>query len=200
MSASAEFIEALFHRLTLRYGRAFLARWEAVPVDEVKADWRRELVNYAERPEAIEYALALMDPVEPPTAARFRELCASAPAPAFQAASEPKEPQRAAEIRRKYLRPVLHPLPGGSGLGLLGCTNGAACRCRRARLGLQPARSAGCAQAAGLAVLIVGGSGRPCAAGAGPGFRAPHRACVPGSQLWRACAWLSPEYRRPSCA
>ncbi|WP_298233915.1 hypothetical protein [uncultured Azohydromonas sp.] len=101
-----DFVQALFHRLTLRYGRAFLARWEDVSVDEVKADWKRELANYAERPQAIEYALALMDPAEPPTAARFRELCASAPAPAFQAAPEPKEPQRAAEIRRKYLRPV----------------------------------------------------------------------------------------------
>lgn len=106
MSASAEFIEALFHRLTLRYGRAFLARWKAVPVDEVKADWRRELASYAKRPEAIEYALALLDSDEPPTAARFRDLCASTPTPAFRPGPEPKQPQRAAEIRRKYLRPV----------------------------------------------------------------------------------------------
>jgi hypothetical protein len=102
-----DFVDALFHRLTLRYGRAFLARWEEGSVDEVKADWRRELASYAGRPEAIEYALALMDPDEPPTAARFRELCASAPAPAFRAGPEPKQPQRAAEIRRQYLRPVV---------------------------------------------------------------------------------------------
>ena len=101
-----DFVQALFHRLTLRYGRAFMARWEDVSVDEVQADWKRELASYTERPEAIEYALALMDPDEPPTAARFRELCAGAPAPPFRATPEPKETQRAAEIRRKYQRPV----------------------------------------------------------------------------------------------
>jgi hypothetical protein len=102
-----DFVEALFHRLTLRYGRAFLARWEDVPVDEVKADWARELACYAERPEAIEYALALVDPAEPPTAAQFRDLCSTAPAPAFRARPEPKQAQRAAEVRRKCLRPVM---------------------------------------------------------------------------------------------
>ncbi|WP_028997099.1 hypothetical protein [Azohydromonas australica] len=107
MSPRAEFIEAIFHRLTLRYGRAFLARWEAVPVDEVKADWRRELANFAERPEAIEYALALVDPAEPPTAAQFRDLCSTAPAPAFRALPQAKQAQRAAEVRRKCLRPVM---------------------------------------------------------------------------------------------
>jgi hypothetical protein len=107
MSPRAEFVDALFARLTLRYGRAFLARWDGVPIDAVKDDWARELASYAERPDAIEHALALLDANEPPTAARFRELCASAPAPAFRAGPEPKQPQRAAEIRRKYLRPVV---------------------------------------------------------------------------------------------
>ncbi len=107
MSPRAEFIEALFHRLTLRYGRPFLARWEAVPVDEVKADWQRELASYAERPETIEYALALVDPAEPPTAAQFRDLCSTAPAPAFRAQPQAKQAQRAAEVRRKCLRPVM---------------------------------------------------------------------------------------------
>ena len=106
MSPRAQFVDALFDRLTLRYGSAFLARWKRVPVDAVKGDWARELSSYAERPEAIEYALALLDPDEPPTAARFRELCSSAPAPAFRAQPQTKQAQRAAEIRREYLRPV----------------------------------------------------------------------------------------------
>jgi hypothetical protein len=107
MSPSAKFIEALFHRFTLRYGRAFLARWEEVPVDEVKADWARELACYAERPEAIEHALALVDPAEPPTAAQFRDLCSTAPAPVFRARPELKQAQRAAEVRRQCLHPVM---------------------------------------------------------------------------------------------
>lgn len=106
MSPRAEFVDALFDRLTLRYGRAFLARWEGVPVDAVKEDWVRELSSYAERPEAIEHALALLDPAEPPTAGQFRDLCACAPVPAFRAEPEPKQRQRAAEVRRRCLRPV----------------------------------------------------------------------------------------------
>jgi hypothetical protein len=53
------------------------------------------------------HALSLLDPDEPPTAARFRQLCASAPTPAFYAQPEAKQPQRVAEVRRKYLRPVV---------------------------------------------------------------------------------------------
>jgi hypothetical protein len=49
----------------------------------------------------------LLDPASPPTAADFRELCSSARAPAFRAQPEVKQPQRAAAIRRKYLRLVL---------------------------------------------------------------------------------------------
>lgn len=106
MSPCAECIEDLFTKLTVRYGRTFLARWEGVPVDAVKADWARELASYADRPAIIEHALALLDPNEPPTAAYFRDLCGTAPAPAFRADAEPKQAQRAAEIRRRYLRPV----------------------------------------------------------------------------------------------
>ncbi len=107
MSPRAEFVDALFARLTLRYGRAFLARWDGVPVDAVKDDWARELASYAARPEVIEHALALIDPAEPPTAAQFRDLCSTAPAPAFRAQPQAKQAQRAAEVRRQCLRPVM---------------------------------------------------------------------------------------------
>jgi hypothetical protein len=106
MSSRAEFIDTLFDRLTLRYGHAFLARWNGLALEAVKADWACELASYAERPAAIGHALALLDPAQPPTAAQFRDLCASAPAPAFRASPEPKQHQRAAEVRRKCLRPV----------------------------------------------------------------------------------------------
>jgi hypothetical protein len=77
-----------------------------LPVAAVKSDWARELSSYADRPDAVEHALAVLDADEPPTAARFRELCSSAPAPVFRTGPEPKQPQRAAEVRRKLLRPV----------------------------------------------------------------------------------------------
>jgi hypothetical protein len=48
----------------------------------------------------------LLDPAKAPTAAQFRELCSSAPALPFRTAPEPKQRQRAAEVRRRCLRPV----------------------------------------------------------------------------------------------
>ena len=58
----ADFVEVLFDRLTLHYGHAFLARWKGVPLEAVKAHWARELISYADQSEAIEHALALLDP------------------------------------------------------------------------------------------------------------------------------------------
>jgi hypothetical protein len=107
MSPRAEFVDALFHQLTLRYGHDFLARLWGLSLEAVKAHWARELIRYADRPETIEHALALLDPDEPPTAARFKDLCSTAPVPAFRAEPEPKQAQRAAEVRRKCLRPVV---------------------------------------------------------------------------------------------
>lgn len=107
MSPRAEFVDVLFDRLSLRYGRAFLARWKGMDLQAVKADWARELIRYAERPDAVEHALALVDPAEPPTAAQFRDLCSTAPAPAFRAQPQAKQAQRAAEVRRQCLRPVM---------------------------------------------------------------------------------------------
>jgi hypothetical protein len=103
----ADFVEVLFERLTLHYGDAFLARWKGVPLAAVKAHWARELIRYADRSEAIEHALALLDPAEPPTAAQFRDLCSTAPGPVFRAEPELKQAHRAAEVRRKCLRPVM---------------------------------------------------------------------------------------------
>ncbi len=105
----ADFAEVLFDRLTLRYGDAFLARWKGVPLQDVKAHWACELNRYADQREAIEHALALLDPAEPPTAAQFRDLCGTAPGSVFQAEAEPepKQAHRATEVRRQCLRPVM---------------------------------------------------------------------------------------------
>jgi hypothetical protein len=104
MSLCVEFIKGLFDRLTLRYGSAFMDRWAGLPLAAVKDDWARE------QPEVIKHALALLDPVEPPTAVQFRTLCLTMPAPARRLQLPPKLAHRAAEVRRRVLRPVLqHP-------------------------------------------------------------------------------------------
>ena len=91
-------------RLTLRYGRAFRARFEGVPVDAVKADWARELANDADLPKTIGHALALLDLAEPPSAAGYRALCSATPALFLRASPGPRQVQRVAEVQRKYLR------------------------------------------------------------------------------------------------
>lgn len=106
MSLCADFIEGLFDRLTLRYGSAFMDRWAGLCLAAVKADWARELASFAQRPEVIEHALALLDPVEPPTAVQFRALCLTMPAPVRRPQLPPKLAHRAAEVRRQVLRPL----------------------------------------------------------------------------------------------
>lgn len=108
MSAEAlVLVDELFRRLTLRYGHKFPAQWPGLEIADVKADWARELAAYADKPWAVEHALALLDLVVPPTAAQFRALCCSAPAPAQPAQPLIKLANRAAEVRRRVLRPVL---------------------------------------------------------------------------------------------
>lgn len=89
---------------------SFSAWWKTkpwVPVEALKAHWARERIRYADQEEAIKHALALLDPARPPTAAQFRDLCSTAPGPVIRAESEPKQVHRAAEVRRKCLRPVM---------------------------------------------------------------------------------------------
>jgi hypothetical protein len=88
MSLPAKWVEALFTKLTLAYGRDFLGRWEGIDLSDVKADWGRELSGFERHPEAIAYALAHL-PIKPPTVLEFRALCRTAPAPAAQRLEAP---------------------------------------------------------------------------------------------------------------
>lgn len=76
---SDEWIDAIFARLTLRYGKAFLNRWEGINIDAVKADWACALAGLQDKPNAIRYALNNMPAEYPPTVGRFRDVCNRAP-------------------------------------------------------------------------------------------------------------------------
>jgi hypothetical protein len=93
MTATLEpkWIDALFARLTVRYGSAFLNRWTSVGVDLdlVKADWAQELAGFNQWPEAIKYALEHLDAEKPPTAQQFRAIALKAPRPDRPALPEP---------------------------------------------------------------------------------------------------------------
>ncbi len=96
---SADWIEYIFSRLTVRYGRAFLARWDVEGIDRnlVKADWAKELAGFANWTEAIDHALDnLPADDKPPTVNEFKAACFRAPKPDRPALPAPKaDPARA---------------------------------------------------------------------------------------------------------
>ena len=74
-------IDAIFARLTLLYGTNFLRLWASLDMTAVKAHWADELSGFQRHPEAIRYALEMVDPDCPPNVRQFRRLCLCAPAP-----------------------------------------------------------------------------------------------------------------------
>lgn len=90
MSLPMPWIEKIFQKLALTYGRDFIGRWEGIPLEEVKADWAHELSGYQQSPNAIHYALTNL-PLKPPTVYEFRAICQRA-----QSVEAPRiEPPRA---------------------------------------------------------------------------------------------------------
>lgn len=80
MSLPIEWIEKIFHRLTLNYGVPFLARYKGIPIADVKTDWAAQLAGLT-GPD-IAHALGCL-PDAPPTVQQFKNLCLSAPRPEF---------------------------------------------------------------------------------------------------------------------
>lgn len=68
-------VEKIFQKLTLTFGRDFLGRWEGVPIEEVKADWAHELRGLQQNPAAIAYGLENVVKGKPPTVQEFRAAC-----------------------------------------------------------------------------------------------------------------------------
>ena len=96
MSLPAAWTDKIFTKLTLAYGRDFLARWEGIDLNDVKSDWSHELAGFAEHPEAIAYALANLPP-KAPSVIEFRALARRAPLPEVKLLDAPKaDPARVA--------------------------------------------------------------------------------------------------------
>lgn len=107
MSLPAAWVDALFHRLAVRYGASFSRQWEGLDMAAIKADWAEELGYYAEHPQAIAGALRELPTDFPPNAMQFRALCAKAlPAvPALPAPDVHAEPER---VRRLIATVAAH--------------------------------------------------------------------------------------------
>lgn len=101
MSLPTKWVEALFTKLTLAYGRDFAGRWEGIDLNDVKTDWGHELAGFDSHPEAIAYALANLPP-KAPTVMEFRALCRRAPVAAVPLLDSPvANPERvAAELAK----------------------------------------------------------------------------------------------------
>lgn len=102
MAMPSSWVDKIFQKLTLTYGRDFLGRWEGVPLEEVKADWAHELDGYENAPHAIHYALKNLPP-KPPTVLDFRALCQKAPAGSDAPQIERPSATYTPELARKYL-------------------------------------------------------------------------------------------------
>lgn len=81
MSLPIAWIDKLFEKLSIRYGRDFLGRWEGMPIADIKTDWGDVLSGFRGHPDSIVWALENLPESKAPTATEFRALCRKAPAP-----------------------------------------------------------------------------------------------------------------------
>ena len=80
MSLPIVFVDQIFSKLTLIYGRDFAGRWEGMNVADVKADWAHELDGLDRSPQRIAYALKNLPISKPPTVLEFRATAWKMPA------------------------------------------------------------------------------------------------------------------------
>lgn len=93
-------VDAIFAKLTIRYGQAFMAQWRDLDIAYVKADWSEVLAGFDR--DDVAFALSILTPDKPPNAMQFRELCRRAPVKPVPALPQPPvDPVRVAAARAK---------------------------------------------------------------------------------------------------
>lgn len=106
MALPLAWVDKIFMKMTLIYGREFIGRWEGIEVADVKTDWAHEMSGFENWPEAIAWGLQNLPHGKPLTVLEFRALCYKAPKP-----DRPQLPEPAARVERvaeelKKLRPI----------------------------------------------------------------------------------------------
>ncbi len=108
MDSRASLVDLVFAKCSLVYGRDFLGRWEGLDINEVKADWQRELAGLGA--DMIKYGLQRLPKDRPPTVLQFREVCLGAPGmqneyvprlPAPKVADDPVAKARITEMMKQ---------------------------------------------------------------------------------------------------
>ena len=88
MSLPVFWVDQIFSKLTLIYGRDFSSRWEGMNISDVKADWAHELDGLDKSPQRIAYALKNLPVSKPPTVLEFRATAWKMPAESNNALTE----------------------------------------------------------------------------------------------------------------
>ncbi len=73
MALPDAWLDHLFGKMLVRYGDAWLRKWDSIPIAEVRADWGRVLDGMTGND--IAYGLQYMSPEFPPTATAFLAVC-----------------------------------------------------------------------------------------------------------------------------
>lgn len=79
MGLPLPWVDKIFAKLTLTYGRDFIGRWEGIELADVKTDWAHELGGYESNPDAIAFALRNLPAGKPPTVLEFKAICLKSP-------------------------------------------------------------------------------------------------------------------------
>lgn len=105
MDTFANVIEAIFAKLLVRYGAAWLRQWDGVDMGLVKADWADELAGFQGNLEPLRYALRHL-PDRCPTVGEFRALANRCPPPELPRLEAPKADQARAAAELEKLGPM----------------------------------------------------------------------------------------------
>jgi hypothetical protein len=89
MSLPITWIEDLFAKLALTYGRDFIGQYEGLDLSLVKSNWAHELAGFEQHPQALAFALRNLPSERPPNVLQFRALCRRLPPPQFVALPAP---------------------------------------------------------------------------------------------------------------
>lgn len=110
MSLPAAWVDRIFDKLALTYGRDFLGRYEGLDLNAVKSDWAHELSGFFSHPSAIAHALENL-PERAPSVIDFRKIARLAPVPEAPRIEHSPAGRERIEAELKRLAPALKPKP-----------------------------------------------------------------------------------------
>ncbi len=74
-------VDRIFAEMALTYGSDWLAKWEGLETQLIKARWAKDLGGFMARGDAIQYGLDHLPVDRPPNSLQFRVTCLAAPDP-----------------------------------------------------------------------------------------------------------------------